>query len=178
MTIPCRADACFEKYGCSVRWNGHQSSMIRNESGTTTELTLQNVQESDDGDYECIISTVGKNDIVSDFHVTVIPLEQRQPKLNKSIEYIYKEVNYPEPIVLQCPIVSGENTTHNPLVITWTFTNSFRQLQHEVVDELRIEENYSRGIYKCTASNSLGSDSLSIFVEVNGQLRFILTVYY
>ena len=175
--IPCRVNKCYARQPhCQVFWlmndTRHvQSVHVRDEQGTTSVLSLQNVQHKDTGLYTCGFRTASSPYNSVSFHVVVVPVKHRKPILDKSIEYSYREFNYPEPLVLHCPLRSGENTTYNPLIVSWTFTNEFNQPQRELGDELRIDEHYTRGIYKCMATNSLGSDSLSIFVEINGKLR-------
>ena len=180
--IPCRVEKCFARRRCQVLWLRNntrhiQSVLMRDEEGTTTVLSLQNVQQSDTGLYTCSYHVPSTSSNSISFHVVVVPIEHREPILDKSIEHSYQEFNYPEPLVLRCPIRSGENTTDNPLVVSWIFTNGFNQPQHELSDELRIDELYTRGIYKCMVTNSFGSDSLSIFVEINGKLRCMILLH-
>ncbi len=90
--------------------------------------------------------------------------------LNKSIDNQYKEFDYNQALVLTCPLRSGENSTENPITVTWVFTNVHDQPQFVYGTVLTLEpEFYNRGEYKCTASNSFGLDSLDIFVEINSE---------
>ena len=180
--IPCRVEKCYDRNHCNVYWNRNeldnippdsQCDLRRDMYGTTHVLSLHNVQQDDGGLYTCSYQITSH--LSTAFYLTVDEVNQQLPRLNKTIDHSYKEVNYPEPLVLHCPVISGENTTTNRLVISWTFMNGHDQPQHLVADELRINENYKRGLYICTASNGLGLDSLRIFVEINGKSFMYVT---
>ena len=170
--LPCQVERCHDN--CEVKWRKgnrffHQENMVTSREGhtLTQSLTLTNVQPSDEGVYWCVVPQL---EMPLNFTLTVIPHDLRTPIINKSIENSYKEIHYTHPLVLHCPVRSGENTTANPLVVSWVYPNIHGEQQHSTGQELRIAGGqYVSGEYKCTAANNVGSDSLDIFVQVQGE---------
>ena len=178
--IPCRVEKCYTRNHCEVFWRRNvlgnipddQCNLTRDDYGTTHVLSLRNVQQRDAGSYTCYFEIVSHK--TTTFQLNVVSTEHGVPILDKTVDR--KAVNYPDPLVLRCPVISGVNTTANRLVITWTFMDEFDQLRQVETDELHINEHYKRGWYECTASNGIGADSLRIFVEINGKVLFVLHI--
>ncbi len=177
--MPCQVRHCTGS-NCFVYWKRNLNSIhsVPSVEGiiTTESITIMNVQQIDSGSYVCLISSPYGE---LEFTVAVIPANERVPMLDKSTENQYKEFHYNQALELSCPIRSGENSTENPMTVSWVFTNIHGQPQYVNVSGtvLSLEPgHYNRGEYKCTASNGFGLDSLDIFVEINGEFIIILCI--
>ena len=131
VVLTCQVKYCTPYQSCQtgLRWRRGVASIPStttiNGDITTITTTLTNVQQEDSGIYMCRFSSSGQ----LDFTLTINPPSERVPMLDKSIENQYQEFYYDKPLILVCPVRSGENSTENPMNISWIFTNIHEQEQ-------------------------------------------------
>ena len=127
-------------------------------------LTIARIRTEDSGVYKCQIyrdiqGLLPERNIA----VNVFENSPMAPVINKIGQH--RVQSFEHPLDLTCDILSGDE----PVTVTWYIRTgltvaavSNRTLHREPMD-------YSSGEYRCRATNSHGSDSFNIFVEVQGK---------
>ena len=127
-------------------------------------MRIQNIQESDEGDYRCSISLQG---IVDSRYVTVNVLERDSlaPRIIEPSNPL--EVEYGDPLDITCQLEERRDDVH----YTWTVDTDYEESHRKNATPSlhRDADEFLGGRYTCKAENIYGYDEQVFHVRILGK---------